>query len=464
MSGFGAQVSPRKRVVGWSWRIVGLTLLATIAETQIPDLAVGQVEQAGWFDLECREAECQEAQAAKPRWPVDYQSAIAQLATDGEGSDEQPDETPLSRTQIDPPSDSPSVTTPSAATELTPELATLRDKVRQVLKIYAPKHLSARDNSPWEVMHAIIAYGVDTELFKNGPGSETVNAIGWMCYNRPCRGEQMLFANRGKVDAKRGPGVQGHAGQFLAILAQSHLKSDYPLNVNGKQFTLQDLIENEKENCFAGEELTFKLIALMHYLDSDATWTTRDGQEWSIQRLVREELKQPIRGAACGGTHRLMGFSYAVNKRIQRGKPVVGEFRRAQIFLQDFHRYTFSLQNPDGSFSTEWFTRPASDPDIDRRLKTSGHILEWIAFSLTDSELRDPRTIKAVDYVSTILLKNPQHKWEVGPLGHGLHSLAIYDTRVFKPADAVQSQVIARSPNENAQPAFDVVWPAEQAD
>jgi hypothetical protein len=322
---------------------------------------------------------------------------------------------------------------PSAsAADLTPELAALRDKVRRVLAMYYPRHQNTRDNNPWEVMHAIIAYGVDTRIFKDGPRGEPVNAVGWMCYNYPCAGQRILFLNRGKIDAGRGVGVQGHAGQFLAILAQSHVMSDYPLLVERKEFTLADLIEREKETCVAGEELTFKLISLMHYLDSDATWTTPDGQEWSIQRLVREELKAPIRGAACGGTHRLMGFSYAANKRIQRGKPIVGEFRRAQIFTQDYHRYTFSLQNPDGSFSTAWFERRGSDPSIDRRIKTSGHILEWIAFSLSDDELRDPRLIKATDYLATLLLTNDGHTWEIGPLGHALHALALYNERVFK--------------------------------
>ena len=109
-----------------------------------------------------------------------------------------------------------------------------------------------------------------------------------------------------------------------------------------------------------------------------------------------------------------------------------------RTFIQDYHRYTFSLQNPDGSFSTEWFERRGNDPDIDRRLKTSGHILEWIGFSLSDDELRDPRMIKAVDYVATILAKNDQHTWEIGPLGHGLHALAIYDDRVFKDVEPMQ--------------------------
>ncbi|MGD9721642.1 MAG: hypothetical protein AB7O59_05860 [Pirellulales bacterium] len=349
----------------------------------------------------------------------------------------------------------PAPTPSSSPVELTPELIALRDKVRRVLALYYPKHQNARDNNCWEVMHAIIAYGVETQIYKDKPGGDKVNAIGWLCFNYPCAGDRMMFLNNGKIEARRGVGVQGHYGQFLAILAQSHLKADYPMYVSGKQFTLQDLIEHEKENCTAGEELTFKLIALMHYLDSDATWKTRDGQDWSIQRLVREELAQPIRGAACGGTHRLMGFSYAVNKRQQRGKPMVGEFRRAQIFINDYHRYTFGLQNPDGSFSTEWFVRKGSDPSIDRRLKTSGHILEWISFSLSDDELREPRMMKAVDYVASILEANDKHTWEIGPLGHGLHALAIYDSRVFKPADPPKPTAAVVETSAEPQPAVE---------
>ena len=318
--------------------------------------------------------------------------------------------------------------------------------------MYRPRRLNTRDHNNWEVMHAIIAYGVDTQISRGGLGSPDVNAVTWMCVNGVCKGEQMLYLDRGQLVARKGPSLQGHYGQFLAILAQSHVKPDYPMLVGGKSFTIADLIEHEKLDCQAGEELTFKLISLMHYLDSDATWRSRDGQQWSIQRLIHEELKQPIvRNAACGGTHRLMGFSYAVNKRIQRGKPITGEFQRAQTFINNYHRYTFTLQNSDGSFSTQWFARREASPDVDRRLKTTGHILEWLSFSLSDSDLHNPRVMKAVDYLATILQSQPQRAWEIGPLGHGLHALAIYDRRVFKPADAPAPAVAGGAEVETAR-------------
>jgi hypothetical protein len=92
---------------------------------------------------------------------------------------------------------------------LSPELVALHDKLRQALTMYYPRHQNSRDNNPWEVMHAIIAYGVETRIFKGGPDGEPVNAIGWMCYNYACANEQMLLVDHDKVDARRRP-VPGH--------------------------------------------------------------------------------------------------------------------------------------------------------------------------------------------------------------------------------------------------------------
>ena len=130
--------------------------------------------------------------------------------------------------------------------------------------------------------------------------------------------------------------------------------------------------------------VNLNFIAFSHYLDSDETWKNAKGEEWSIPRLIREEIQAPINGAPCGGTHRLMGLSYAVRERQRQEAPVDGEFSRAATYVDDFHRYTFRLQNRDGSFSTEWFKRAAAKDDLDRRLQTSGHILEWLASSVPD--------------------------------------------------------------------------------
>jgi hypothetical protein len=320
---------------------------------------------------------------------------------------------------------------------LSPQLIDLRNRLQRVLAVYSPKHLVAPQRSCWEVMHGIIAYGVDAELFRTANQRQKVNAIGWMCYNQPCHGEQLFYLDHGRLVARQGPGLQGHTGQFLAIIAQSHVPTTFPMKIGGKNFTVQDLIDYEKSDCRAGEELTFKLIAMSHYLGTDDTWTTRDGQKWNVSRLIREELKQPIlRVAACGGTHRLMGHSYALYKRRKQGLPIDGQFARAEKFISDYHKYTYSLQNSDGSFSTKWFEGREAKPDVDRKVKTTGHIFEWMCFSVPEEQLQDPRIAKAANFLVTTLARQPNREWEIGPLGHALHSLRIYDRRLFKAYDA----------------------------
>src|SRR5262249_28755080 len=137
-------------------------------------------------------------------------------------------------------------------------------------------------------------------------------------------------------------------------------------------------------------------------------------------------------GAACGGTHRLEGISNAVKERARQGKPIDGEWARAAKYISDYQRYTLSLQNPDGSFSTEWFKYAADrSRDIDRKVQTTGHMLEFLVWSLSDDELRDPRVVKAADFLAGLLLANPDRAWSIGPEGHALHALVIYHQRMF---------------------------------
>ncbi len=76
---------------------------------------------------------------------------------------------------------------------------------------------------------------------------------------------------------------------------------------------------------------------------------TPDRKKWNIAKLIEEELAQPIVGAACGGTHRLMGADLCgAIEGPSKGLPITGQFLRASSFTTDFIPYAFHLQNPDG--------------------------------------------------------------------------------------------------------------------
>ncbi len=323
--------------------------------------------------------------------------------------------------------------------ELSAELEALRNKVRRALTAYYPRKLNSREHNCWEMMHALIGYGMHTEIYRGGSLGDPVNAAQWLCQNGTCNTQRLLYVENNRIQAKQGVGVQGHFGQFLAILAQSRIGLSYSMRVDGQDFTVADLLESEKLGCQTNMELTFKLIAIAHYSETlDETWKNSLGQDWSVSRLLKEEIAAPIRGAACGGTHRLMGLAYAVRKRELLEEPIEGEFKRARKYLDDYHRYTLALQNSDGSFSTEWFRGPGARNDIDRRLQTTGHILEWLAFSLPYEELSQPKVVKAVNYLASIMLNDPSRGWEIGPTGHAIHALMIYEERMFQGGDPLR--------------------------
>ncbi|HEX4414144.1 MAG TPA: hypothetical protein VH107_10990 [Lacipirellulaceae bacterium] len=327
----------------------------------------------------------------------------------------------------------PETTTPPP---LTKQLVMLRSRVRSVLKGYYRKPLNSRDNDPWEVMHGMLSYGVQSRIRQGGANGEPITSVGWLCYNKPCKGQTLMYVNpQGEVRAKYGVGLQGHLGQLLAMLAQCNVSADYPIRVGNNDFTIHDLIEAEKKTCYPKSELTFKLIALQHYIDLNDKWVNDQGVDWDFSRLIREELSQPIRGAACGGTHRLSGLSLVVKKRIERGEPLDGEYAQAADFVKKYQQYAFRLQNPDGSLSTAWFRGGGDEDDINRKIKTTGHILEWLCYSLSDEELRDQRTVRAVSFLANLMYSNYDNEWEIGPRSHATHALLLYDQRVFAAFD-----------------------------
>ncbi|QEG37337.1 hypothetical protein [Bythopirellula goksoeyrii] len=319
---------------------------------------------------------------------------------------------------------------------LTSSQKALRSHVRRVLKYYYDHPMNTRDRSPWELIHAALTYEIHSRVLQGGPDGKPVSAVGWLCFNQSCRKMRLMYINdEGDLHVRVGPALQGHRGQLLAILAQCKVSSEYPMLVDGHELKVKDLIKEEMRTCYPRTELTFKLIGLMHYLDSNTQWVNDQGMQWDMRKLVAEELKQPIRGAACGGTHRLSGLTLAYKAREQRGEKVDGEYYQAKRFVTQHQLYAYRMQNRDGSFSTNWFQGREDQDDPDRKLKTTGHILEWLLYSATDRELKSSRTSRAVYFLSNLMYSNRYRDWEAGPLGHALHALVVYDRLMFSKYD-----------------------------
>lgn len=321
-------------------------------------------------------------------------------------------------------------------------VAGMRRGIERTLSYFYNRPEVATGRSNWGMMHSLMVFGADTQI---AVGRQQYSAIAWIAGNNNCRGQRLLTQDSGGIKAKSGVGLQGHQGQFLAILGMCNVPTNYPLHAGKMKYDVAALIEAEKKACKVGEELTFTLIALSHYLDTDSTWIAEDGSRWDFERLIAEELKQPIIGAACGGTHRLMGYTHALRKRRAEGKPITGHWKRAETYTQDFINYAYSIQNRDGSMSTDWFEGRADNGDVDRKIQTTGHIVEWLLTVTPDEELQDRRLVAAVSFLLRSVGSDLDRDWSIGPKGHALRSLAMYHQRVFRAGTPWIPSSIARS-------------------
>ena len=334
----------------------------------------------------------------------------------------------------------------------------IRENVRTCLGFYYQHSLNVAEYSPWSLMHATLAYGHDAEITMNGSRS---NALQWLYENGIGNGMRLMTSNELGPLPKEGPGYQGHPGQFLAILAQCGTPPQQPIIIDEEQYVVQDLIEYEKRTCKPQTELTFKLIGLATYLDSEETWTNEYGT-WNLERIVQEELQQPVKsGAACGGTHRLNGLSHALHYRKLQNKPIVGTWRSAREFVDIHVETALNLQNPNGSFSTNWFRGRGLSPDLNRQLWSTGHILEWLLFELPQDVLQqDIRIQNAADFLAKLLLEHREFNWGTGKKFHALHALRMFDESVLgrdlqnREFDFVESDlpVMKRPPISTSQP------------
>lgn len=323
-----------------------------------------------------------------------------------------------------------------------------KNALNRCLAIYYTRQVDAEVLRPWSIMHGLIGYGEETLIIYRG---RRHSATEYLCANGIGDDRRILFAEDGKLKARMGIGVQGHEAQLLAMLAQANVPFDQTLTVDGQAFEVKDLIQTEMETCRSDSELTFKLLGLSHYLQSDKEWESEQGETWSLERLVKEELEQPVNDGACGGTHRLMAISYALEQRRAEGKPIDGHWYRADKFIRDFQTYAWKFQHRDGSFSTGWFKERKFKGEIERKLYTTGHVLEWLVFSLPESELSDPRIGQTVDYILNLMLSAPNYDLAVGPRGHALHALRMYEEKVFGKSDYTRFMNNKRLVNNNPQ-------------
>jgi hypothetical protein len=290
------------------------------------------------------------------------------------------------------------------------------------------------DNGFWTVFHGILGLGPSVKLVDPDTGKE-VNALDYIAGGGKLPGLRFLPTADG-LDVETGPGTfvaQGHQDQFVAEMVEWNVAPDRRFVVDGQTHTFQDFLRHSKARASvkAPQELEWALVIIGTHYGTDISWTNAAGEKLTFEDLVRAELDKDVDKAACGGTHLLFGLTWVYHLHLKHGGQTTGVWKEIADRTAAYKKKARELQNGDGSFSTEFFRGRAGTGDLNLRINTTGHVLEWLSLALSDDELKEPWVQEAASALAMMFLDNERTGIEGGSMYHAVHGLLIYRSRVY---------------------------------
>lgn len=324
------------------------------------------------------------------------------------------------------------IPTETAATPSNVARDPLSDLVDKAITTTSNRFLDADVHTPWQIIHGLLALRRDYYIKQNGT---PVNAIDWISSGARYKGADWFQATKdgGRAHPYNGTPYEfeGHVNQFLAVISMSDIPLDHSFTAaGGKQVTMEQMVHHAKMNVNSREEITWSLWFLSQYVDQDEEWINNANEPWSMERLVRMQVKASPYDAPCGGTHGMFALAIARNSYLKKHGQLRGAWLEADQKLQRYLVASQRMQNRDGSFATDWFKSTGYSTDFNERIKYSGHMLEWILVALPQSRLQEQWVRTGVQTLCYDLIRNAHEPSECGPLYHALHSLVLYRERM----------------------------------
>ena len=90
------------------------------------------------------------------------------------------------------------------------------------------------------------------------------------------------------------------------------------------------------------------------------------------------------------------------------------------------------FQNSDGSFSTNYTSRPGNSSDLSSCISATGHTFEFLSYALDDLELSRPWMERAAIRLCNMLKASEEIDLECGGVYHALAGLKLYYRRRFE--------------------------------
>lgn len=285
----------------------------------------------------------------------------------------------------------------------------------------------------WTIFHGILGMGPDITLLDADTGKR-VPALDRIAAGDAIRGLEFVETPHGlDVVTMAGSGTgQGHQDQFIAEMVQWDVSLDRTFKLNGKERRFEEFVKHSKMRASTtrDQELSWAIVIVSTHFGTDHRWKNLYNENISLEDVVRYEAAQPIKTAACGGTHRLFGLTWALHLHKKAGGKIVGAWKDAEARVAEYVANAKKWQNADGSFSSDYVSGEGFTRDPSRRIGTTGHVFEWLALALPPDELKKPWMEKAAGALGTMILEHQSSAIDGGSLYHAMHGLHIYRQRV----------------------------------
>ena len=296
-------------------------------------------------------------------------------------------------------------------------------------------------NGFWTVFHGILGLGPNVKLV-DPVTHKKFNAVEYICNGGELEGLEFIPTKWGLDVRTTGPTGrgQGHQDYFIAEMSTWRIPPTQKFRVYGKDYTFADFINHTKmrasvsrnpELKWSNQELSWATIVIGQYLGTDLKWTNGYGEKLRFEDLVRYELDAKMAEAACGGTHRLYGLNYVYHLHLEKGGQTVGVWKEIVDMTAKYRDLAKKYQNADGSFSTDFFNGPGNADDKERRINTTGHILEFLALALSDADIKEQWVQDAANALALMILELHAQPIQGGSLYHAVHALLMYYARVY---------------------------------
>lgn len=321
--------------------------------------------------------------------------------------------------------------------------------ITNAIQEYRKRTLSLEDG-PWITFHSLLVNGKNLPLqISSNENKRTITFNEYLCLDNSDIGGwkndfiDVDFASNkySFLHGNRKRFYEGHAGQFLMILALAGFtKNDCIFHESsGRNIALKLLFSKLKSEITLMHNASWFLCLMSLWGDGKDTWQNKYGETLSMDILTTNHIganfQQPFDDdrMPCLGTHAVFGLAYALSYREKNGL-TESTFKLGQDTMIDLFRRAELSMSSNGSFNINWLDGMEindSDLSIDLQLNHQGHMLEWITYAASDSQLESQKWIHvAVNYYATQLNNENFKELSYGPLSHGIRALIQYQKRI----------------------------------